>query len=233
MTELIDKPIYSTGDIAYILKTKTAFVRNTLHNLESWSENEIPVETINDRKVASYRQCVFVDILLFLRSKELHWSKARTVILQLQKDNGFFINRKWHLATDGVDVFAKHEDFPQSDTLASVHTSQLTMRKVIEPLIEWRIFETLIERREFSEKSEIAEWKPDPDFPDIRVHPAIGFGKPHLEGRMIKSETLFDMYEDENDLDRLAWEFELEKDQVSEAIRFEQSRRNSEDEMVH
>ena len=231
MTELIDKPIYSTGDIAYILKTKTAFVRNTLHNLESWSENEIPVETIKNREVASYRQCVFVDILLFLRSKELHWSKARTVILQLQKDSGFFIDRQWRLATDGVDVFAKHENFPQSGTLASVHTDQLTMRTVIEPLIEWRTF--IMKKREFSEKSEIAEWKPDPDFPDIRVHPAVGFGKPHLRGRKIKSETLFDMYKDENDLDRLAGEFDLKKDQVYDAIRFEQSRRNSPDKMVH
>ena len=231
MTELIDKPIYSTGDIAYILKTKTAFVRNTLHNLESWSENEIPVETINDRKVASYRQCVFVDILLFLRSEKLHWSKARTVILQRQKDDSFFVDQKWHLATDGVVGLAKHKDHEQPVELG---TNQFAMQDVLEPSLEWREFEAIMKGRlKFSNKSKVAAWRPDPEFPEILVHPAVGFGKPHLHGRMIKSETLFDMYKDENDLDRLACEFDLEKDQVSDAIRFEQSRRNSPDKMVH
>lgn len=231
MTDLIDRPIYSTSDIAYILKTDTAFVRNKLHNLESWTERAIPVETIENRKVASYRQCVFVDILLFLKSRKLHWSKARTVILQLQTDDSFFINRKWHLATDGVVALAEHKDYDQPVELG---TNQLAMQDILEPSLEWRKFKALIKkRREFGNKSQIAVWKPDPEFPEILVHPAVGFGKPHLHNRMIKSETLFDMYKDENDIKRLALEFDLERDLVLQAINFEQSRQASSAKMVH
>lgn len=63
LSDLIDKPIYTTTNISHIHGWPTSYVRRGLGQKHHWSpENFSELQKIDNQIVASYRDFVFLDI---------------------------------------------------------------------------------------------------------------------------------------------------------------------------
>ena len=230
MLSLLDKPIYSTSDISHISGQPTSYIRNRLKNRhlwsndELWSKGEITLK-INNQVVASYRDFIFLEIDRFLNEKKVSVLSRKTALKALSENDDFFVDKSYIIQTDGRDVYANNKAISHKNSLSNVADPQMTSRPILEPILSEKRFK--IENRVFSDKSEsrIAEWRPDPNYPDILIHPAIAFGKPYIRDYHIKTEILFRIWQARKpEYDDLAWEYCIEPDDVNlieQAIEFE------------
>ena len=116
------------------------------------------------------------------------------------------------MATDGIDCFGK---LPNGENI-NLENDQMIFPLVLEPILEKRIF---------SKEANIFSWQLDQDFPDIIIHPAISFGKPHIKGRRLKTEFIYDIYKGSTvTVNDIAIDFEIDDiGLIKQAIDFEKN----------
>ncbi|MGV9009823.1 hypothetical protein [Brevundimonas sp.] len=129
--------------------------------------------------------------------------------------------------TDGKSVFVEHALKPaakktEDHKLWQLVTKQYELYEVME--------RSLINGVGFNPKSHLAEtWKPRPDtFPKVIINPRLAYGHPVIESKLPTS-ALYDAWLAEGqDLDEVAYWFDVKSNVVDQAVRFEQSIRSAE-----
>lgn len=218
MRDLFDTPIYTTTNISHIHGWPTSYVRRGLGYRELWSPKDLDIpQKIDNQIVASYRDFIFLDIFHFFTKNFFKPKRRSNLLHHLAKNEDLFYKPEFELATDGAEVFRKQLFGQKIYDGVNIETSQISFLEFFEPILERRIFST---------QKSVFSWQISKDFPDIIIHPAITFGKPHIKGHRIKSELLFDIHTARNaTAQEIADEYEIENiSVVQQAINFEMMR---------
>lgn len=218
LRDLFDTPIYTTTNISHIHGWPTSYVRRGLGYRELWSPKDLDIpQKIDNQIVASYRDFIFLDIFHFFTKNFFKPKRRSNLLHHLAKIEDLFYKPEFELATDGAEVFRKQLFGQKIYDGVNIETSQISFLEFFEPILERRIFST---------QKSVFSWQINKDFPDIIIHPAITFGKPHIKGHRIKSELLFDIHTARNaTAQEIADEYEIENiSVVQQAINFEMMR---------
>lgn len=218
LRDLIDKPIYTTTNISHIHGWPTSYVRRGLGYRQLWSPKDLDIlQKIDNQIVASYRDFIFLDIFHFFTKKGFKPKRRSNLLHHLAKNEDLFYKPEFELATDGAEVFRKQSFGQKIYDGVNIETSQISFLEFFEPILERRIF---------SAQTSVFSWQINKDFPDIIIHPAITFGKPHIRGHRIKSELVFDIHTARKaTAQEIADEYEIENiSLVQQAINFEMMR---------
>lgn len=227
MRDLIDTPIYTTTNISHIHGWSTAYVRKGLSYRLLWNPEDLNiVQKIDNQIVASYRDFIFLDIFHFFTEKGFTPKRRSSLLHHLAKNEDLFYKPEFELATDGAEVFRKQSFGQEIYDGVNIETMQISFLEFFEPILERRIF---------SAQKAVFSWQIDAKFPDIIIHPAIAFGKPHIRGHRIKSELLFDIHTARKaSAKEIAQEYEIENiSLVQQAINFEMIRNETQKAALH
>ncbi len=155
-----------------------------------------------------------IDVFVFgnLRQHGVPLQTLRKVYARLQRDykqkHPFAFNR---LATDGAEVFLRLADADGKDQLVEILTKQMVFPEIIEPFLK---------QLDYDPDTHLARLWRIAD--GVVLNPAIGFGKPVVDGAFVKTEVLFDAYHaNDRDADAVARWYNVGPDDVLTAVRFE------------
>jgi len=227
LRDLIDTPIYTTANISHIHGWPTAYVRKGLGYRQLWSPEDLDiVQKIDNQIVASYRDFIFLDIFHFFIEERIPPKRRSNILAEIAKNEDLFYEPEFELATDGAEVFRKQSFGQEIYDGVNIETRQRSFVEFLEPILKRRIF---------SPQTSVFSWQIDAKFPDIIIHPAITFGKPHIRGHRIKSELLFDIHTARKaSAKEIAQEYEIENiSLVQQAINFEKTRKKNQKVTLH
>lgn len=118
--------------------------------------------------------------------------------------------------TDGKRIFAEIEHDRKGDkALYDLEQYQFGIYEVIVP--------SLLEGVEFDDQGQAARWHPDRAVPLVVIDPQRQFGQPIVEGG-VQTVVLADAVRAEGSVDTVARWYEIPREAVEQAVRFEFSR---------
>ena len=163
--------------------------------------------------------------IFFIEERILPKRRAN-ILAEIAKNDTFFFDKELELTIVGQDVFSKQPFGQKTYDGTNIETMQRSFIGFFKPILKRRIF---------SPQTSVFSWQIDENFPDIIIHPAITFGKPHIKGHRIKSELLFDIHTARNaTAQEIADEYEIENiSLVQQAIDFEKTRKENQKVTLH
>jgi uncharacterized protein (DUF433 family) len=116
--------------------------------------------------------------------------------------------------TDGKRIFAEieHDDRKGDKSLYDLEQHQFGIYEVIVP--------SLLEGVEFDDEGQATRWRPDRTSPLVIIDPQRQFGQPIVEGG-VQTAVLADAVRAEGSVDAVARWYEIPREAVEQAIRFE------------
>jgi uncharacterized protein (DUF433 family) len=228
-----DSPIYTLGEAAFIL----GLARSTLNAWafgQRWADRSgrrrayepliLPPERRDDRLMLSFTNLIEAHVLYAIRRvHQIKMNLLREALVQLRHD---FESRhplaEIDLYTENKNILVKYESYVNLSA-----GKQMEMQQVI------GIYVKRIERDE----SKIARFYPfigDPiiegpavsEQPKIvAIDPFVSFGRPVIAGTNIRTEILSERWLGGDSIDSLAADYELERNIVEAALRYESAQR--------
>ncbi len=117
--------------------------------------------------------------------------------------------------TDGKRIFGEltHQE-TGAKSMIDLHSAQLGVAEFIIPSLTASIVFD-------ADTGRASRWHPAPEAPRVVLDPAREFGQPIIEDAGIQTATLVDAWKVEGSIERVATIFDLRREQVEEAVRFE------------
>lgn len=143
----------------------------------------------------------------------------RKVAVRLKEEHGtdhpFAMNTRFR--ADGKRVFQEVIDDEGERKIWNVMNDQFELADVIEP----SLFDQIFYMNDLA-----AAWTPLAKFANVIVNPRRAFGRPAIKDKWVPTETLYDAYLAEGDIDEVADAYRVTPDEVRSAIGFEQELRS-------
>jgi uncharacterized protein (DUF433 family) len=234
--DLYVAPIYEPTEAARLVRMSVSRVRRWLRGYEyryssgpgsdSSRRRQPPIVRRRDETGSPYAS--FLDLIelwfarAFLVEGRLSPQRVRKAFDEARAITGLdhpFARRRFF--TEGTQIYMEVHDREASADVQ--HLLQLLSggQWVIAPIVL-----QYAQRVEFdSETDMVVKWWPLGRDARVTVTPTVAFGAPTLEGRGIRTATLYDLYRAEgDDADRVAQWMKIAPEEVESAIRFEKYR---------
>ena len=208
MTELLNRPLYTTSDLSLIISLSSNKIRRWSADIPSRGTTKL-----DEQYVYSYRDLVILDVAKFLSGpqtknrKPMPARERRAVIRYLANQPEIFTSKSFTLSTDGLETFLNHQN-------EDIATRQFAFRELLEDLP--------LDKRIFDGFEKLCAWNPVKKFQNILIHPTIAFGKPYIKGRHLRSQFIHKLHIDiGHKLSDLAWEYDIDQNFLEEAVAFQ------------
>ena len=215
-----NEPLYTISDAAYFLRMKGARVRRLLqgsNRTSKTSNTRVPVRPLIEGRVLPKGQASFLDLI------ELRMTHELLNIFTFQKVRRFHSNLAEQFETPYP--FSRRRLYVDSGTLVaefacdgSTHmmdagqSGQIVIANVIKQVGKEILFDEEL----------ASEWRPLQDGLVV-VDPLHSFGAPRIQGRNLRTSTVYGMYLAEGRSIEIVCDwYNLREDQVNDAIRFEE-----------
>lgn len=185
---------------------------------------------IDNRQELSFLDLMEVRFVEYFRQHGVSVRALRAAGLEARKIFGSprpFASSDITFKTDGKSVFVEQALKPAAEETEDSRLWQLVTK-------QYELYEvmerSLINGVSFNPKSHLAEtWKPRPEtFPKIIIDPRIAYGHPVIDSKLPTS-ALYDAWLAEGqDLDEVAYWYDVKSNVVDQAVRFEQAIRSTE-----
>jgi len=127
-------------------------------------------------------------------------------------DHPFAMNKRFR--TDGRAIFMESIETDEERRILNLMNDNFEMGGVIEQ----SLFDSVFYVNDLAE-----HWQPLKEItPLVVVHPRFSFGRPVIRDAWIPTETLYNVSLAEGGIDATAEDFEVDKEAVQQAVRFEQ-----------
>jgi uncharacterized protein (DUF433 family) len=211
---------YSPADAARLLGVVgTAKLRGWLNGWPNSDSGPIVDRDFKDARTISFLDLMEMRFIEAFRRQGVSMQTLRKAAakarIEWNTDHPLALSKAKYL-TDRCKIFAQIAEQERDRVTWDMVSGQHEMWTVIES--------TIAEGVEFNPASDLAErWAPYPnEFPDVRLDPAIAFGKPSLVDIGIPTAAIHRMWKAEKgNIARVAGAFDISEDAVRAAVGYE------------
>lgn len=216
-SKYVSTGLYSTSEAARLIDTDRRRVKRWAFGYRQYPA---AISTELEKLEGNYA-LTFVEMIELLSIREaldagLSWPKLREalpVVRQLMEVEHPLATRRWFADPAGLFVELIRDDGP-AVLVDLVAGGQIAM---LPPL------ERYLTELEFGPDEVANRWKPAGEDAPIVVDPKVAFGQPVVEGTAVKTAVLYRMHLGGDDVETIAWAYELDAGDVEAAIEFEES----------
>lgn len=209
----------------YTVPEAARLVGATQPKLRSWIEGNrgaraAPIIQRQLPRVGGHIVLGFLDLIeaKFIRHFNTWFSPQtiRRVSIKLREqhdvDHPFAMDKRFR--TDGKAIFMESAVSDEELRVLNLMNDNFEM----EPIIRQSLFESI-----FYVEDIARHWIPDPDTDRVLVDPSICFGHPVIKDVRVPTRRLYDAYLVEGGIAQAAEEFDVDRDAVEQAVRFERT----------
>jgi uncharacterized protein (DUF433 family) len=226
MTDVLGIGIYTVPQASRLTRVSQARIRRWLRGYEFarkegrgrsapvWRAQLPKVDDTIALGFLDLMEVRFVDAFLEAGLSLKKIRRAASLATELVGRDHPFSTQKFR--TDGNRIFAEIEHDRTGDkALYDLEQNQFGIYEVIIP--------SLLEGVEFDDQGQAARWRPDRAVPLVVIDPQRQFGQPIVEGG-VQTAVLADAVRAEGSVDTVARWYEIRREAVEQAVRFEFSR---------
>jgi len=206
-------PAYTYADAARYARIPAQTVRNWFRGAYSPGHTMHPVMANPGEHGLSYLQLAEVAFIAAMRGRNIKLAALRAAYDHVRTELGVeypFVREQF--LTNGADLFLAAIDDPTALVSAS-RPGQRAWRAAVE---------TYIDQFDYDQHVALI-WHPRGRFNSIVIDPRMSFGRPTIEGKGVPTEAIAARYAAGDDLEFLAYDFDLTQDQLKDALWFEDS----------
>jgi uncharacterized protein (DUF433 family) len=203
---------------AYRIMEAARYARTSNQTIRNWEKirgNQRVVSRREDREDLSYLQLIEVGVVAAMRKANVKLKTIRDARKYLsEKFDSPYPFAQYRFKTDGKELFMDYDQIEKSekDKLLNVTArGQLAWTDILSKL--------LLEFEYDTEIGTVLRWKVAGNDSPILIDPRIAFGSPHVNG--VPTWVLRDRWKIGESIGDIADDYELAKDLVTAALRFE------------
>lgn len=217
----LSKGIYSTSDAARLLGTDAGSVRRWAFGYRrAGEEYEAAIHTelpqVEGRYALTFLEFVELFSVKEMREIGLSWQKIRQGLAtarRLLRQEHPFATRRWFAEPAGLFVELSRGQGEEVLIELFGH-GQIAIKEALADYLE---------QLEFGPDQYARRWNPRGAKAPIVVDPELALGQPVVRGTATETAVLYRMFEGGEDIDRIAWAYELDQADVEKVIEFEAS----------
>lgn len=219
VSRYVSTGLYSTSQAARLIGTDRRRVKRWAFG---YRQGDYPsaISTELDKLGGNYA-LTFVEMIELLSIREaldagLSWQKLREalpVVRQLLEAEHPLATKRWFADPASLFVELIRDDEPEV-LVDLVAGGQIAM---LPPL------ERYLTELEFGPDEVANRWKPAGEDAPILIDPTVAFGQPVVEGTGVRTAVLYRMHLGGDDVETIAWAYELDPGEVEAALEYEAS----------
>lgn len=221
LSTYVSTGLYSTSEAARLIQVDSRSIRRWSFGYRRRGKDYPSAISTELPKQEGHYALTFLELIELLSVRDmldtgLTWPKVRDAfrtVRKLMKVEHPFATRRWFADPDGLFVELARDEEP--DVLVDlVGHGQIAMLETLE--------DYLVEL-EFGPDDYVEKWHPwGPDEP-IVIDPKVAFGQPVIRGTGTRTDVVYRMHQGGEDVETIAWAYDLEPSDVRTAIEYEDS----------
>jgi uncharacterized protein (DUF433 family) len=227
MNARVDLDWRKTADIGlYTVPMAARILHESGHRLRTWingaEHSEAPpiihrqLPQINGRTVFGFLDLIEARFIKHFKDLGLSSQTIRKIAEKLRQrqriDHPFATNKAFR--TDGKTILMEIDVSGEEKQIINLLNDNFEMG----PVVEQSLFHSILYADDLAYR-----WHPSPEFPRVVLDPNFAFGRPVLEGIWIPTDTLSSAFKAEGDETTVAEDFEIEVQDVIQAVAYERS----------
>lgn len=223
--DLLDRPVYGTGQVDRILGLKPGTARRWIDGYERGGQHYEPVvrHTSTGGDVVTWGEFVETRLLSEYREAGVPILRMRPTVERLRDELG----TPYPLASARIwlDVSGRELVRRVQDEVGLEPRLSLVVVRSGQGVLDWsdqaRGFSESNEWRDMPQGAQISELRPNTDIKDVVLDPLLNSGEPTVRGRGVRTEIIGELFRAGETPDAIAEMYELSRSQVDAALRYE------------
>jgi uncharacterized protein (DUF433 family) len=203
-------PAYRVGDAVRYANVSPS----TAYRWQSIRNKQPILSARNERSSLSYLQLIELAVIALIKKSGVKFDEIRRAreyaSKELKSDFPFAQHR---FKTDGASLLLKVSDFNKTDNRDHLVHAGNTSGQLV-----WSTVLPLLKNFDY-ENSVAVRWLVNEQRTKIFIDPRVAFGAPHIEG--IPTWVIAEKYKSGDDLNEIAYDYELNFEQIEDALIFE------------